>query len=384
MNQLPESNDPALERALNPILSNAIAERRVAGAVVLVSRRGVLSYARAIGFADVEARRPMTLDTIFLAASLTKPIVTAAFLSLVDEGTMALDDLVARYLPAFSPKFNNEALPITLRQLLTHTAGLSYGFLQPLDGPYQRLGVSDGVDQPGLSIADELARIVEAGLFFPPGRAWVYSVGMDVLGAAIESATGKSLPQVVAERVTSRLGMSDSGFAVVDPSRLATPYADGRPPVRMGKTHLLPFAGLSGIRFEPDRIFDQTSFASGGGGMACTASDFLAFLEAIRNGGGAVVAPDTAREMMKNQTGSHLIVIRGPGWGFGFGGAVLTHPTVAGLKLPGGLWSWGGVYGHSWAVDPEREVSYVLMTNTAVEGMNGQLSMELMAAALAS
>lgn len=356
----------------------------MAGAVALVSRRGVLSYARAIGLSDVEAGRPMTLDTIFLAASLTKPIVSAAFLSLVDEGAMALDDLVTRYLPAFSPKFNGEALPITLRQLLTHTSGLSYGFLQPTDGPYRRLGVSDGVDQPGLSLADELACIVEAGLFFPPGRAWVYSVGMDVLGAAIESASGKSLPQVVAERVASRISMSDSGFTVVDPSRLATPYADGRPPVRMGKTHVLPFAGLSGIRFGPDRIFDQTSFVSGGGGMACTAPDFLAFLEAIGTGGGAVVTTGTARKMMKNQTGSHLIVIRGPGWGFGFGGAALTDPTVAGLKLPGGLWSWGGVYGHSWAVDPEREVSYVLMTNTAVEGMNGQLSMELMAAAMAS
>lgn len=382
MTSMPERPDSALARALNPILEDALAQGRIAGAVALVAKGGTLVYARAAGMADLESERRMTMDTIFRAASLTKPIVTAAFLSLVDDGVMGLDDPVTRYLPAFTPKLDGVALPITLRQLLTHTSGLSYGFLQPADGPYRRLGVSDGIDQPGLSFHDELARIVEAGLFFPPGGAWLYSVGLDVLGAAIEAATGKSLPQVVNERVSSKLGMSDSGFTVVDRARVATAYADGPPPIRMGETHVLPFAGLSGISFAPDRIFDPTSFPSGGGGMACTASDFLTFLEAIRCGGTSVVRPETAKAMMTNQTGSHLIMIRGPGWGFGFGGSVHLDPAASGLPLPVGVWSWGGVYGHSWAVDPVQELSYVLMTNTAVEGMNGQLAGALMAAAL--
>jgi hypothetical protein len=129
----------------------------------------------------------MTADTIFRASSLTKPIVTAAFLSLVEDEVMGLDDPVIRWLPDFQPKLAGQVPTITLRQLLTHTAGLSYGFMQPDDGPYLKLGVSDGMDQPGLGFAEQLQRVTEAGLFYPPGAAWLYSVGLDVLGAAIEA-----------------------------------------------------------------------------------------------------------------------------------------------------------------------------------------------------
>jgi CubicO group peptidase (beta-lactamase class C family) len=325
----------------------------------------------------------MTLDTIFRASSLTKPIVTAAFLSLVEDEVMGLDDPVIRWLPDFQPKFQEQVPTITLRQLLTHTAGLSYGFMQPADGPYLKLGVSDGMDQPGVGFAEELRRITQAGLFFPPGAAWLYSVGLDVLGAAIEAATAKTLPQVVAERVTAKLGLTDTGFTVADRTRLAAAYADGPPPVRMGETHTVPFAELSGIKFAPDRLFDPGSFPSGGAGMVCTAPDFMRFLEAIRTGGRPVVTQATASSMMTNQTGGHLIVTSGPGFGFGFGGAVMLDPVPSSSPLPAGVWMWGGVYGHSWFVDPASQLSFVLMTNTSTEGMSGQLSRDLAAAAVA-
>jgi CubicO group peptidase (beta-lactamase class C family) len=348
--------------------------------VVLVARDGALAYARAAGQADVEAGRPMTRDAIFRASSLTKPIVTAAVLSLVEDGVVGLDDPVSRYLPDFQPKWEGQAPTITLRHLLTHTAGLSYGFMQPADGPYLKLGVSDGMDQPGLGFRDELKRITQAGLFFPPGAAWLYSVGLDVLGAAIEEATGRSLPEVVRDRVTGKLGMADTGFSVSDPARLAKPYADGPPPKPMGATHTVPFAELSGIKFAPDRIFTEGSFPSGGAGMACSAPDFLTFLEAIRSGGAPVVSADMAQAMMTNQTGSHAIVTSGPGWGFGFGGAIMLDPAPSGSPLPAGAWMWGGVYGHSWFVDPAGKTSVVLMTNTSTEGMSGRLSQEVFAA----
>ncbi|WP_293679376.1 serine hydrolase, partial [uncultured Phenylobacterium sp.] len=242
MGSVAERTDNDLAARLDPILDAALAEQRVVGAVALVSKRGELVYARAAGLADREAGKPMTLDTIFRASSLTKPIVTAAFLSLVEDEVMGLDDPVIRWLPDFQPKLAGQVPTITLRQLLTHTSGLSYGFMQPDDGPYLKLGVSDGMDQPGLGFTEELKRITEAGLFFPPGAAWLYSVGIDVLGAAIEVATGKSLGQVVAERVTDKLGMADTGFAISDPARLAVAYADGAPPVKMGATHTVPFA----------------------------------------------------------------------------------------------------------------------------------------------
>lgn len=375
--------DATLSARLDPILDAALAETRIVGAVVLVARRGGLAYARAAGQADREAGRAMTLDAIFRASSLTKPIVTAAALSLVESGVIGLDDPVIRWLPDFQPAFQGQVPTITLRHLLTHTAGLTYGFMQPDDGPYLKLGVSDGMDQPGLGFPEELRRISQAGLMFPPGAAWLYSVSMDVMGAVMEAATGRSLPEVVAERVTDKLDMADTGFAVTDRARLAVAYADGAPPVKMGPTHTVAFAELSGIRFAPDRIFDPGSFPSGGAGMVCSAPDMLAFLEAIRTGGGPVVSGETARDMMINQTGDHVIVTSGPGWGFGFGGAVMLDPAPTASHLPAGTWTWAGVYGHSWFVDPASETTFVLMTNTSTEGMSGQTSRDLAAAVMA-
>src|SRR3954447_3276902 len=195
MAKLAERLDAGLAARLDPVLDTALAENRIVGAVAMVAKGGQLAYARAAGLADREAGRAMTRDTIFRASSLTKPIVTAAFLSLVEDEVMGLDDPVIRWLPDFQPKFQGQVPTITLRHLLTHTAGLSYGFMQPDDGPYLKLGVSDGMDQPGLGFPEELARITQAGLFYPPGAAWLYSVGLDVLGAAIEAATRKTLGQ---------------------------------------------------------------------------------------------------------------------------------------------------------------------------------------------
>src|ERR1043165_2997287 len=201
MATLAQRLDPALAARLDPVLETALREDCIVGAVALVAKRGELAYGRAVGLADREAGRAMTPDAIFRASSLTKPIVTAAFLSLVEDEIMGLDDPVIRWLPDFQPKFQGEVFTITLRQLLTHTAGLSYGFMQPDDGPYLKLGVSDGMDQPGLGFDEEFRRVVEAGLLHPPGAAWLYSVSMDVLGAVMERAAGKSLPDIVAERV---------------------------------------------------------------------------------------------------------------------------------------------------------------------------------------
>ena len=381
MNQSP---DAALAARLDPIIDAALSAHRIVGGVALVAQGGNLVYARAAGLADREAGRAMSRDAIFRASSLSKPIVTGAALALIEAGVMGLDDPVTRFLPDFKPTLDGQTPTITIRQLLTHTAGLSYGFMQGDDGPYLKLGVSDGMDQPGLGFTEQLARVTQAGLFFPPGAAWLYSVSMDVLGAAMAAAAGKSLQAVVAERVTGKLGMADTDFAITDRARLATAYADGAPPVKMGPAHTVPFADLSGIRFAPDRIFDPGSFPSGGAGMACTAPDFLRFIEAIRQGGGGVVGAETAKAMMTNQTGEHLIVTSGPGVGFGFGGAVITDASVAASPLPNGAWMWGGVYGHTWFVDPARELSFVLMTNTSTEGMSGTFAQDLTAAAAAA
>ncbi len=369
-----------LTAALDAIIDKALADQRIVGAQVLVARDGASAYARDAGLADREAGRPMAPDTILRLSSLTKPIVTAAVLALVEAGTIRLEDTVDRFLPAFRPKFGGAAPLITIRQLLTHTSGLSYGFMQPDDGPYLTLGVSDGMDQPGLGFDKELALVTEAGLFFPPGAAWLYSVSLDVLGATLEAAVGKPLGEIVAETVTGPLGLADTGFAVTDRARLAIPYVDGQPPAIMSDPQVVPFAELSGIRYSPARAFDLASFPSGGAGMVGNAREFLKFLEAIRTGGGGIVSSRTAQTMMANQTGDLLIVTNGPGFGFGFGGAVVVDPAPSGSVHSPGTWLWGGVYGHSWFVDPVKKLSAVVMTNTAVEGMTGQFAQDIAAA----
>ncbi|MFT3800512.1 MAG: serine hydrolase domain-containing protein [Burkholderiaceae bacterium] len=364
---------------VDPVIDGAIADRRLVGAVVLIDLEGRPLYRRAAGMADREAGAPMRVDTIFRLASLTKPIVTAAAMAMIERGRLSIDDPVARWLPAFTPKLKDGSTPLlTVRHLLTHTGGLGYGFIEPLDGAYHRAGVSDGLDMPGRSMEENLRRLAGVPLLDPPGARWRYSVGLDVLGAVLAGAAGKSLGEVVQQYVTDPLGMPDTAFAVRDRDRLAAAYADGpQGAVRMGARHVVPFAGLAGIAFAPDRIFDEGSFPSAGAGMAGTGPDMMRVLEAIRQGGGAVVSPSMAEQMMRNQTGDLPLDLAGPGWGFGFGGAVLVDPAAAGTPQSPGTWRWGGVYGHTWFVDPVRELTVVGMTNTAIEGMAGQYTIDL-------
>jgi CubicO group peptidase (beta-lactamase class C family) len=340
-----------LEKNVDSALRSAIDQQRVVGAVVVVLRDGATVYRRAVGLADREARVPMQPDTIFRLASITKPIVTVAAMRLVEAGKLELDAPITDYLPEFRPKLGDRTPRVHVRQLLTHTAGLTYGFMQPADAPYLKLGVSDGLDAPGLAFEEELRRIVAGGLFFEPGTQWGYSLGMDVLGAAIERITGQPLPAAVAELVTAPLGMKHTSFAAPTGSALATPYADGTPPVRMSDPQIVPFFDLSGIRFSPSRAFDPRSFPSAGGGMNGTADEVARLLEVVRSGGGELLEPETTRAMMSNQTGS-LPVVSGPGWGFGFGGALLVDSVAANTPQSPGTWQWGGVWVLSWFVDP--------------------------------
>jgi len=360
-----------LAKRLDAVIDSAIASRRIVGAVVVVLQDGRPVYRRAAGAADREEGRPMRAEQAFRLASVSKPIVTAALLRLADEGRLDLDDPVTKYLPDFQPKLaDGDAPAIRLRQLLNHTAGLSYQHMEPANGPYQRAGVSDGLDQPGLAMDEELRRIAAAGLAYAPGTAWRYSVAIDVLGAVIERVTKSTLPKAVRTLVTGPLDMAGTEFAAPAREGLATPYADGSPPVRMGDPHVIPYFGLAGVRFSPGRTFDPRSFPSGGAGMNGTADDVARFLETVRSGGGKVLKPATAKAMMTSQTG-HLPIVMGPGWGFGLGGAVLTAPKAAKTPQSAGTWAWGGAWGHSWFVDAGHRLVVVALTNTALEGMVG-------------
>jgi CubicO group peptidase (beta-lactamase class C family) len=194
-----------------------------------------------------------------------------------------------------------------------------------------------------------------------------YSLATDVLGGVIERVAGASLAEVVERTVTAPLNMRDTAFSVRDRSRLVTPYADATPqPIRMSDPHPLPFEG-GAIRFSPSRILDPASYPSGGTGMAGTAPDVLVFLEALRRGGEGILRAETVRSMTTNVTGD-LPTLLGPGWRFGLGVAVLKDPAAAQSPQGAGTWSWGGVYGHHWFVDPVNALSVVVLTNTLVDG----------------
>lgn len=365
------ASDAALESRLDTVIDAAIAEKRIVGAVVIVSKNGEAVYRRAAGLSDREAGTAMREDAIFRLASVTKPFVTAAAMRLVEEGRLDLDAPVTRWLPDFRPRLPDGSTPeITVRQLLNHTSGLGYAFLEPADGPYHRLNISDGLDQPGLSLDENLARLSEADLHFAPGSSWLYSLGIDVVGGVLETIEGQSLSQIVKDKVTVPLGIKDTDFTVRDPSRLAKAYADGDPePVPMTDGIAVPLMGLAAT-FAPSRILDDGSYPSGGAGMAGTASDVLRFLEAIRTGGAPILKPETVEAMVKDEVGSQAET-QGPGWGFGYGWAVLTDPAPTGTPQAAGTLQWGGAYGHSWFVDRENGLSVVALTNTAFEGMAG-------------
>ena len=170
---------------------------RVVGAVVVVAQSGDIVYQRAAGFADRETRKSMQLNTIFRFASLTRPIVSAAALALVDQAKLGLDDPVTKWIPDFRPSLLDCREPvITVRQLLTHTAGLSYGYSEPEDGPYHQANVSDGLDGPGLSLTENLRRLASVPLVSEPGSSFQYSVASDVLGEVLARVQNASLPQV--------------------------------------------------------------------------------------------------------------------------------------------------------------------------------------------
>ncbi|MBP0582158.1 beta-lactamase family protein [Labrys sp. LIt4] len=355
--------DQARAGRLDALIDAAIAEEHIVGTVVLVAEAGEIVYRRAAGHADREAGIPIREDTIFRLASVTKPMVAAAALALVEAGQLRLDDPVTRHLPAFRPRLADGSEPvITVRHLLSHTAGLRYDYDAAAD-------ISSGLDHPGRGMAENLDKIAAQPLAFAPGSAWRYSVAIDVLGGLMEKAAGKSLPEIVAERITGPLGMADTEFVATKPHRLATPYADGEPrPVRMGEIQRVCHNGWW-LTFVPQRAFDTTAFPSGGAGMVGTAGDFLAFLEAVRSGGAPILSPESQRLLSEDAIPD--LDIEDPGCGFSLGWSILRDPAAAGMRGSPGCWHWGGVYGHSWFVDPARRLSVVMFTNTAVAGVGG-------------
>lgn len=368
----------SMTKRLNDATHQAINANRIVGSTVMVAYQGEIIYQQALGMSNREKSKPMTLDTIFLYASLTKPIVSVTAMRLIEEGVIALHDPVTKWFPTFKPCFEKGMVPeITVHHLLTHTAGLSYGFWEPNGkGSYRNAGISDGLDMPGMSLEENMQRLVQIPLLFPPGSSWLYSIGMDILGGVMEHATGLSLPELVKIYVTDPLNLKDTGFLITDLNRFFTPYQDGKNvPVKMNEfaqASLPETFGGGIVNYAPQRIFDKASYPSGGAGMAGTAPDFMQFLLTMPQ----LLKPETLKAMMSPQVSAQAQT-QGPGWGFGYGWSVLETPKLTQTPQSKGTIQWGGVYGHSWFVDPVEDLIVVALTNTALEGLLGAYPMEI-------
>lgn len=248
--------------------------------------RGKLRYRRAWGWQDREAQRKMEPGAIFRYASLNKAVVSVATLRLAEVGLIDLQAPVTSYLPDFRPAMATGERPdITVTHLLTHTAGLSYGFLQGEDSAYRRAGVSDGLDATAVSNDENLRRLVQVPLAQDPGTKWEYSLATDVLGTLIEHVMQEPLSAVVRRFVTEPAHMHDTSFRPPDRSRVSVPYLDGTPfPQRM-QTHTVACLATGTVSFNPERPWTKGTGDSGGAGLSGSADDYLRFLELLRKGG---------------------------------------------------------------------------------------------------
>ncbi|MEO5511660.1 MAG: serine hydrolase domain-containing protein [Longimicrobiales bacterium] len=352
----------------------AVDSNRIAGAVLLVMRDGKTVYERAFGWADKDAGRRMTTDAIFRIASMSKAITSATLLSLMEDGRLAVNDNVSMYIPTFvQTKVSvvtdtgaatvNAKRQIRLADLLTHTAGISYGTDARVAARYQAagLGLAAGAGwytaDKDEAICTTMERLGTLPIVAQPGEAYVYGYNIDILGCVAERASGQPLDELVRARVTEPLGMSDTHFFLppAKKQRLVTVYASD------STNHAA--RAIEGSRGQGHYVDGPRKSFAGGAGLVSTARDYARFLEAIRNGGvldgHRILAPHTVDLMTTNQSGTlHSTT----GLGFGYGFQTVDRYGANGLESVGS-YGWGGAYGGLYFVDPKERIVAVFMIN---------------------
>jgi CubicO group peptidase (beta-lactamase class C family) len=368
---------------IRQMLEDHVEKKQLAGAVALVARRDRLVYLDSVGHADVETRKPMTPYTIFRICSMTKPITSIAVLQLIEEGKMGLGDPLYVFLPEFrnarvlarraeGGKKDEEAVAvrrgITIRDLLTHTSGLTYTLLghEPLADLYRRAGVTDGLAETDMTIAENAAKLSSLPLGFDPGTAWEYSLATDVLGRVIEVVSGERLDRYLERRIFEPLGMKDTHFRLPPEKRdrLATVYQ----PTPDKVIERLPDGTIRNGYAVYSASYPYSgpgTYLSGGAGLVSTALDYARFLEMLLNGGERdgvrILKKENVHLMTSDQCAGLDLGIKSHGDGFGFGFGVVTE-AGADLGLgSAGTFSWGGFYYTYFWVDPKLELIGIFM-----------------------
>ena len=387
-----------LERLTTHLQGRYIDEGKISGCQLALMRHGYLAYQRSLGQMDLGRGRSMADDAIFRIYSMTKPVTSVALMMLYERGLFQLDDPVFRWVPSWQEQcvyvagdgegsYQTESLrrPVSIRDLLRHTSGLTYGgqlmsvgVEHPVDYRYRSLRATSA-DRHS-SMMDFMDKLSQIPLAYQPGEQWMYSLATDACGALVEIISGQPFSQFLQEHIFDPLGMVDTGFQVRphQRSRLVVNY-------RRDSNQKLALIDDS----ETSSYLDEPAFFSGGGGLVGTTADYLRFCEMLRRGGeldGArVLGPRTLEMMTRNhlKDGKDLaawalgMFSESPnrGVGFGLGFASVIDPVVAGV-MGGGDYYWGGAASTLFLVDPREQISLVFMTQlmpSSTYNFRGQL-----------
>ena len=351
---------------INPIMQRYVDEKKLAGIITLAARQGKVVHAEKFGMQEIAANKPMAFDTIFRIYSMTKPIASVALMMLHEEARFHLSDPVAKYLPEFSDmkvygvdgELEDARREMTIRHLLTHTSGLSYGFhpTAPVDQLYHKAKPLDFGVSPR-----EMVRILgDLPLRYHPGKVWHYSVATDVVGTLIEVLADMPFADFLQEKIFNPLGMVDTGFYV-------SPEQQGRFAANYGPCKENGLKVIDGVETSP--YCTPNVRQSGGGGLVSTTSDYLQFSQLVLNRGELDGVRLLGRKTVELMTQNHLapsmfpmqLGDTMPGIGFGLGFSVVMD--VAQTQLPGsaGTHGWGGAANTHFWLDPVEEMLGIIM-----------------------
>lgn len=373
-------------KRLEDFVRGLVEREELAGAVTLIARHGKIAQWQAYGWSDREEKIPMKPDTLFRIASMTKPVTSVAVMILYEEGHFLLNDPISWYIPAFreprvlvpAPAHDLSAPPyrteparreITIRDLLTHTSGISYRFLnrRHLVDLYREAEISDGLAPPDETVAGMVQRLARLPLAGHPGEVWEYGLSTDVLGYLVEVVSGKSLEEFFRERIFQPLGMVDTHFYPPPEkcARLAAVYSPGES------------RGLQRVRQDPVRRGEAiysvqrpcegpSKYFSGGAGLVSTASDYARFLQMLLDNGELegvrILSPKTVELITTNHIGDLRLWNTDNGRKFGLGFSILVDLGRSGEVGSPGSFGWGGFYHTHFWVDPVEDLIGIFLS----------------------
>ena len=356
-------------RRVDAMAQRYIDEGKLAGLVTLVARQGHVVHFCKFGVQDLETGIPMDLDTIFRIYSMTKPITTVALMMLYERGLFQLQDPLSKFIPAFATtkvwagegQLVDPAREITIYDLLTHTAGFSYGGYEETGIPVDKLYDEADLESAEIDNEEMVRRIASLPLIYHPGEKWFYSVATDVLGHLIEVISGMGLDAYFEEEILAPLGMEDTAFYVPEDKvdRFAALYGPGEG----GGLKLLDTPSTGAWSRPPRPLY-------GGHGLVSTTTDYLRFCQMLLNGGELdgvrLLGRKTVELMTMNHLPEAMIPIGWPpdimhGYGFGLGFRVRVDDAQAGLLGSVGEYAWGGYASTSFFIDPQEDLIAILM-----------------------